>query len=305
MFLYNWILFVIQVLAIILGVSASLLYRISWISFGDQWRRKFSAFLITLTFNLVVDGAASLIQSYWGLHWQSAALFVLLGGYLLCCILIAPILIRLFVFILNFTINPKELGKIFPVLAILGALGFAMLYSRIEFIPLMLSLVLFIVTVTAVSVIARKEYTDMIQSESRELFPFFYITLSVLPLEFVEYFFRLFLLKSDPFPMKVLITPLYLCVISIIAIYMIFRLFGKGGVGEKEDIKVLLKEKYSLTEREAEVGELIMKGLSHKDIAVALFISKRTVDRHVENIYHKGKFKNKTSFISTILPQIG
>ena len=43
----------------------------------------------------------------------------------------------------------------------------------------------------------------------------------------------------------------------------------------------------TLTRREREIALLVASGLSNRDIATRLFISKRTVDAHVEHIFAK------------------
>lgn len=48
------------------------------------------------------------------------------------------------------------------------------------------------------------------------------------------------------------------------------------------------KSLISLTKRERQIVELIGHGLSQKEIAERLFIEKKTVDKHIENI--KGKY---------------
>lgn len=47
------------------------------------------------------------------------------------------------------------------------------------------------------------------------------------------------------------------------------------------------KEDYDLTRRETEILEYLCKGMSYKSIAEECFISQRTVNTHIENIYRK------------------
>lgn len=48
-----------------------------------------------------------------------------------------------------------------------------------------------------------------------------------------------------------------------------------------------------LTRRELEVLTLVIEGKSSKDVADALFVSKRTVDFHLANIYDKLQVSNR------------
>lgn len=55
--------------------------------------------------------------------------------------------------------------------------------------------------------------------------------------------------------------------------------------------------KSELTERESEILYLICKGLSNQEIADTLFLSKRTVDKHRENILSKTNAKNTAGLV--------
>lgn len=75
----------------------------------------------------------------------------------------------------------------------------------------------------------------------------------------------------------------------------------------KKDIQVsdeeLIKEcidRYKLTPRESDMLPYILDGLSNKEIADDLNISKRTVDNHVYNILHKTEVKNRVELVSII-----
>ena len=48
-----------------------------------------------------------------------------------------------------------------------------------------------------------------------------------------------------------------------------------------------------LTKREIEILSLIVEGHSSKQVADMLFVSKRTVDFHLDNIYEKLDVKNR------------
>jgi DNA-binding NarL/FixJ family response regulator len=53
------------------------------------------------------------------------------------------------------------------------------------------------------------------------------------------------------------------------------------------------KEGVKLTRREVEVLTLVIEGNSSKQVAEHLYVSKRTVDFHLANIYGKLKVKNR------------
>jgi|GEM_PF-193250 len=55
--------------------------------------------------------------------------------------------------------------------------------------------------------------------------------------------------------------------------------------------------KFQLTDREFEIVQLIRQGLKYKMIADALFISERTVNKHVQNTFEKVGASNKVELI--------
>jgi non-specific serine/threonine protein kinase len=56
-----------------------------------------------------------------------------------------------------------------------------------------------------------------------------------------------------------------------------------------------------LTKREREIAELVASGLSNREVAMRLFISKRTVDAHVEHIFSKLEISSRVQL--TVLLQ--
>ncbi len=63
-----------------------------------------------------------------------------------------------------------------------------------------------------------------------------------------------------------------------------------GAVGIPE---VYEDRSVKLTKRELEVLSLVIEGKSSKDVADALYVSKRTVDFHLANIYDKLQVSNR------------
>jgi len=67
---------------------------------------------------------------------------------------------------------------------------------------------------------------------------------------------------------------------------------------EKEENRVRrLYDQYNLTQRELEVLKLIAQEQTNDDISKTLFISKRTVDTHRQNLLHKLQVKNTAGLV--------
>ncbi len=60
-----------------------------------------------------------------------------------------------------------------------------------------------------------------------------------------------------------------------------------------------------LSNREAEVAELVSKGLSNKEVANKLFVTEKTVKFHLTNIYKKMSVKSRAQLIVWCLPHLG
>ena len=58
---------------------------------------------------------------------------------------------------------------------------------------------------------------------------------------------------------------------------------------------------YQLTPREKELIHFIKQGLEYKEIARHLYISERTVVKHVQNIFEKVKVNNKLQLLNKIV----
>ncbi|WP_158807283.1 DNA-binding response regulator [Beijerinckia sp. L45] len=68
-----------------------------------------------------------------------------------------------------------------------------------------------------------------------------------------------------------------------------------------QDPLAMIKLRYGLTQREAEVLSWIARGKSNRDIAAILSLSPRTVDKHLEIIFNKLQVENRTAAAALIL----
>lgn len=64
--------------------------------------------------------------------------------------------------------------------------------------------------------------------------------------------------------------------------------------------KVGMSEEKSVTPREKEIIELILKGYANEEIAKELYISLSTTKKHIYNIFKKYGVKNRIAFVKTL-----
>ena len=96
-----------------------------------------------------------------------------------------------------------------------------------------------------------------------------------------------------------------LAIICLLALNIIFLKKNRAEYRLKElqvslDKKVFFAkncEAYQLSARETEVLRLILEGHTYKSVAGSLFISEKTVDSHMQNIFAKVGVRNRIALI--------
>ncbi|MDD2221245.1 MAG: LuxR C-terminal-related transcriptional regulator [Clostridia bacterium] len=71
--------------------------------------------------------------------------------------------------------------------------------------------------------------------------------------------------------------------------------------GDSNDMDLFLQtlfQQFGFTKREAELADLVLKGLDNKEIAAQLFISLSTVKSHLQNMFAKINIKNRYQLMS-------
>ena len=61
----------------------------------------------------------------------------------------------------------------------------------------------------------------------------------------------------------------------------------------------------ALTKKEQAVANLLVQGLTNKEMSIQLGVTEKTVKCHLTNIYKKSNVKNRTMFIVTKLNNNG
>ncbi len=74
---------------------------------------------------------------------------------------------------------------------------------------------------------------------------------------------------------------------------------SQASSGVPQEAGKVLKE-WGLSDREVEVGQLMLVGTTKEEIASILFISKMTVNTHIKNIYKKLKVNSLSKFIGKL-----
>lgn len=69
---------------------------------------------------------------------------------------------------------------------------------------------------------------------------------------------------------------------------------------DRKDMVEMFFDKYSITEREKDVVQMLINGYSYENIAESLIISKSTVKTHIRNVYRKVEVNNKVELMNTI-----
>ena len=81
--------------------------------------------------------------------------------------------------------------------------------------------------------------------------------------------------------------PLYFLVLNCLTIAFGLRYLNRPAYAEKEKLTDHFISTFGITAREREIVGLLLTGAGTKEIGVKLFISAKTADNHVTNIYRK------------------
>lgn len=99
---------------------------------------------------------------------------------------------------------------------------------------------------------------------------------------------------------KLLAMPTYFFMINIGTLTFTYKYFNSPAYLDNNKLTKYFIQKYHITNKETEVIELILLGLTYKEISEKLFVSKKTVDNHIQSIYKKLGVKSKIQLSNLI-----
>ena len=94
--------------------------------------------------------------------------------------------------------------------------------------------------------------------------------------------------------------PVYLLALNIGSFLFAGRFLNADPLLDGGRVTEACRRNYSLTSRESEIIERLLDGKTNQELADALFISRKTVENHLYNIYQKMDVKNRVQMIGTL-----
>ena len=102
-----------------------------------------------------------------------------------------------------------------------------------------------------------------------------------------------FILKSAPF--------IFFISVSVLIYHTFYHFYFSSPITKKEKtLKDDFIKNFSITKREQEIIIALLDGKSNKELANALFISEKTIEAHLANIYRKVGVKNRLELFSRL-----
>ena len=139
-----------------------------------------------------------------------------------------------------------------------------------------------------------KNYNQVMNKDLRQAIKsFVFITVIFLPLIIIESYRPYIKLIKNFELLKISALPSYFLIINIFSIIFALKYFNTASFMDNNKLTDYFKKKYDITEKQSEIIELMIQGLTYKEIAEKLFISPKTVDNHVQNIYKKLNVNSK------------
>jgi len=115
-----------------------------------------------------------------------------------------------------------------------------------------------------------------------------------LPASFYQY------MTQQPYLPYFVETPIAFMLVNIGAIIFAYRYLNQAPFLERGVLSAHFKQRFSITEREAEIVALLLQGAPNSAVAEKLFISVRTVESHLYSVFQKTGVKSRLQLVNLI-----
>jgi DNA-binding CsgD family transcriptional regulator len=105
---------------------------------------------------------------------------------------------------------------------------------------------------------------------------------------------------SEAVFLKVLSLPAFCFAINLFTLFFSFQYFNSPAFMENNQLTEYFICKYGITRKEVEIIELLLNGCTYARIAEKLYITNKTVDNHIQNIYKKLKVTSKIQLFNLV-----
>ena len=139
-----------------------------------------------------------------------------------------------------------------------------------------------------------KNYKQVVNKDLKQAIKsFILITILFLPFIILESYKPYIQLIKNIELLKITALPSYFFTLNIFNLIFVLKYFNTPSFIANNKLTDYFKQKYDITEKQSEIIELIIEGVTYKQIAEKLFISPKTVDNHIQNIYKKLNVNSK------------
>ena len=158
----------------------------------------------------------------------------------------------------------------------------------IHYILIFLIRISIIATIIYQLFVGIKNYKHLVNKDLKHAIKsFILITIIFLPFILFESYKPYIQIAKNIDFLKVIALPFYFLTINIFTFIFVLKYFNTPVFIDNNKLADYFKQKYDITEKQSEIIELILEGVTYKQIAEKLFISPKTVDNHIQNIYKK------------------
>jgi len=130
---------------------------------------------------------------------------------------------------------------------------------------------------------------------------FFALSLSYFPVNILEMVRDRYPFLNLPEGFELFTLPLYFFALNLFSIAFAVFFFNQPAYIEKDAVTVYFRTRYGISRRESEIIESILGGLKSEEIADRLFISTKTVNNHIYNIFQKTGVKNRVQLVNLLI----